>query len=609
MSSHHVARLRLLALCVTVACRTAVLAFVSVHAIKVLQAGEYGNYQSGTLAAWLGLCSLPALILTPFIGPLASSRWNRFVMVGGSAVVIVVLIWAITDTDVMWLSVAGVLALEAAFFAAAVLGSISAFTNNTATGPVIARLLLVWSAIVGVGVVAANFEFSWFVSATPALALAAIALLAVVFGRVSPLKPLSLERGFVKPFLAGARDAVSHRRSRYALVGLWLWFFVAVAAIMALVRVSGKVAIDATWVFVLAIAVGALFSGLNRNSFRHGGVIPYAAVGAAICCIWWRFDAASEWPLAGLGGALGLSLSPLLHFYQTWSESKYHGIGAALLWAGCSMGAIVLAIVLFQLGDDPAAVRRAILNALIGVSVIAVVGAFRMFFRPAVEMTAELLIWPIYRVHAYGPDVARLPVRGPALVIGNHAAWFDPLFVAKVLTIPTTPMMTSKFYDLPILSWLMRRVIGTIRVPDVPFRHEAPELAEAVAALDRGDCIVLFPEGYLRRKEEQPLRRFGRGVWKILADRPTTPVFACWIDGNWGSFLSYRGGPPTKGKRMDFWRRIRIGIIGPIQVDPATLADHMATRTFLMHQVLAARAPLGLEPIALPTDAEHGDGE
>jgi 1-acyl-sn-glycerol-3-phosphate acyltransferase len=160
-------------------------------------------------------------------------------------------------------------------------------------------------------------------------------------------------------------------------------------------------------------------------------------------------------------------------------------------------------------------------------------------------------------------------------------------------------MMTSRFYDLPVLSWIMRHITHTIRVPEKALRHEAPELKEAVAALDRGECVILFPEGYLRRKEAQPIRRFGRGIWQILHDRPDTPVFACWIDGNWGSYFSYKDGPPTKNKRFDFWRRIRIAVTGPVKVAPAQLADHMATRTFLMNQVSAARAPLGLEPLAV----------
>jgi 1-acyl-sn-glycerol-3-phosphate acyltransferase len=224
------------------------------------------------------------------------------------------------------------------------------------------------------------------------------------------------------------------------------------------------------------------------------------------------------------------------------------------------------------------------------------------------ELTAEAFFWPIYRIRAFGPGVAHLPLRGPYLVIGNHAGWFDPLFFAKVLPAPITPMMISTFYDLPVISWLMRHVFGTIRVPDKAVRHEAPELKEAVAALDRGECVVLFPESYLRRKEEVPLRRFGRGIWQILHDRPDTPLFACWIEGAWGSFVSYRGGPPAKGKRPDFWRSIRIGVLGPIAVDPATLADHMATRRFLMQQVSEARKPLGLEPLTVPV-VHEAEGE
>jgi 1-acyl-sn-glycerol-3-phosphate acyltransferase len=310
--------------------------------------------------------------------------------------------------------------------------------------------------------------------------------------------------------------------------------------------------------------------------------------------------------LIGLGLALGLSISPLLNFYFAWTSPRHYGVASALVVAGWCAGAVILAALLVNLGENPAAARPALLNILLAVTGLAVVVGPAAFFRPAMELTAETLLWPIYRIRAVGPGVEHLPGRGPYLVIGNHAGWFDPLFFAKVLPAPIVPMMTSKFYDLPVLSWIMRHVIGTIRVPDTPLRHEAPELKEAVAALDRGECVVLFPEGYLRRKEEVPLRRFGRGVWQILKDRPQTVVFACWIEGVWGSYLSYRGGPPTKGKRPDFWRRIRVGVVGPITVGAAVLEDHMTTRTYLMRQVADARRPLGLDPLELPAvhDAE-----
>ena len=74
-------------------------------------------------------------------------------------------------------------------------------------------------------------------------------------------------------------------------------------------------------------------------------------------------------------------------------------------------------------------------------------------------------------------------------------------------------MMSSKYYDLPIISFLMRNVIGAIRVQDSDYRHTAPELDEAVRRLDRGECVMIFPEGSLRRAEHHLLRNFHQGIW------------------------------------------------------------------------------------------------
>ena len=217
------------------------------------------------------------------------------------------------------------------------------------------------------------------------------------------------------------------------------------------------------------------------------------------------------------------------------------------------------------------------------------------FRRPVVELTLKTLSLPFYRVRAVGPGVAAIPPTGPCLVIANHAAYLDPLFLGCFLPRPTAPMMTSLFYDKPGIRLLMRSVFtDTIRVPETAMKRDTTELTQAVAALDAGKCVVLFPEGYLRRREDQPLRRFGRGVWEILRTRPETPVVACWIEGNWGDFFSYKDGPPTKNKRVRLLRRIDIGVSAPVRVPTAELADHIATRFGLMNHVAAARRHLGL---------------
>jgi 1-acyl-sn-glycerol-3-phosphate acyltransferase len=217
------------------------------------------------------------------------------------------------------------------------------------------------------------------------------------------------------------------------------------------------------------------------------------------------------------------------------------------------------------------------------------------FTRPLVELCLEPVARLLYRVTPRGAE--RLPTFGPCLVIANHAAWFDPCFLGVILPRPITPIMTQRFYDQWFLKPLLKYVFRVIVVPETPIKRETPELVQAVAALDRGEVVVIFPEGYLRRKEEVPLRRFGQGVWHILHARPDTPVVACWIEGGWGSKFSYKDGPPTKNKSMDVRRKIDIAVSAPEAVPAEVLADQLVTRVHLMNRVAGMRSALGLSPL------------
>ena len=90
---------------------------------------------------------------------------------------------------------------------------------------------------------------------------------------------------------------------------------------------------------------------------------------------------------------------------------------------------------------------------------------------------------------------------------------------------------------------------------------------------------------------------FGQGAWHILKELPQTPVVVCWIEGGWGSWASYRGGPPMKNKRLDFRRRIDIYVDEARPLDAAVLAGHHATRDHLR------RACLELSAAARSADA------
>lgn len=240
-------------------------------------------------------------------------------------------------------------------------------------------------------------------------------------------------------------------------------------------------------------------------------------------------------------------------------------------------------------------------------SLILCVWCWLRFFRPFVELCLEPFFRTLYRVKAKG-NLKQFPPFGPCLVIANHAFWLDPIVLAMILPRPVTPIMTQRFYDKWFLRPLLKYVFRVIVVPETMMKRETPELEQAVAALDRGEVVVIFPEGYLQRKEEVPLRRFGQGAWHILRARPDTPVVACWIEGGWGSFFSYRNGLPMKNKRMDLRRKIDIAVSAPEVVSAEVLVDQMATRVCLMNRVAGMRAELGLKPLPtfeVPRMSEH----
>ena len=156
-------------------------------------------------------------------------------------------------------------------------------------------------------------------------------------------------------------------------------------------------------------------------------------------------------------------------------------------------------------------------------------------------------------------------------------------------------MMTSVFYDLPVIYWLMSKVVKAIRVEAATFRREAPELNDAIKALKRGESLLIFPEARLRKKEDQLLFPFGQGIWHILNQLPETPIVPIWVEGVWGSYASYYKGDPFANKSMDFLREIKI-VAGEARVIPKELlAEHRLTRKYLQEVVLENRTIIGLE--------------
>jgi 1-acyl-sn-glycerol-3-phosphate acyltransferase len=558
-------------------------------------------------SAWplvVALALLPAVVLAPVAGAVSNSLPRRWVLVGSAAYCLAV-VGLFAWLNDYWLSC----------WALAALGSAVYYPTRSALLPAAADETHIpltringWFALgagaaVVAGVLITQNRADLAVGTVVALnLLGLLAAWPVWFaGDVCRRDPAGRAlAGFVRDAARTFKD----RPTRLPLLALAGFRGLFAATAVALVPAQDFPTLG-LWL-IAGLALGSLLAGVQGHPWRSHGLVPLGASGLAIGLV---VAALTSPPSGGLCLALGIMAGlvnvPLAAAYQAALPAAARGNGMAVARLASAVGMAALAAPLYGLAGAelvPAA------GQIWLVAVLALAGAWLAwwaFFQGFMEFLVEAAAWPFYRIRARGPGVASFPRMGPVVVISNHCCWFDPVFIAKTLPRRLTAMMTSQFYDRPLLHWFARHVVHAIRVQASTFRREAPELAEAVAALDAGEPLLIFPEGAMRRREQVPLKRFGQGIWHILAERPKTPVVVCWIEGNWGTYTSYRDGPPTVNKRMDFWRRIKVAVARPQLIDEAVLADHRETRNFLMRACLEARRLLGLEPLTLGQGADE----
>jgi 1-acyl-sn-glycerol-3-phosphate acyltransferase len=358
------------------------------------------------------------------------------------------------------------------------------------------------------------------------------------------------------------------------------------------------------------VALGSVLAGLQRHPRRVLGLVPIGATGLAVGLVPLALGLLPS-PVACvlLGIMAGLVNVPLAATYQADVPADARGNAMSVRnFADYTLIALASATLAGLAHFELVSVAGQFW-LVAGVAAVATIVCWRALFREFLELLTEFAVRPMYRIRGHGPGLDQFPAQGPVVIVANHSAWLDPVWLAKVLPRRLIPMMTSIFYDLPVMRWVMVHVAHAIRVQAGKFRREVPELKEAVAVLDRGDCLMVFPEGAMRKQADKPLRQFGQGVWHILHERPATPVVTCWIEGGWGSYFSYYNGQPTKNKRLDFGRHIDIAVSPPEVLPKDVLDNQKTTRAYLMRSCLEARQLLGLEVPPLEPPQEGDDPE
>ena len=119
----------------------------------------------------------------------------------------------------------------------------------------------------------------------------------------------------------------------------------------------------------------------------------------------------------------------------------------------------------------------------------------------------------------------RMPQHGPAIIVVNHVSHVDPFLVSKlVLDAARVPRFLAKesIFEVPVVGWGMR-AMGHIPVKRGT-TDARQSLAAAVAALGRGELIVLHPEGTVTRDPEGWPMAGKTGAARLATLVPDVPV-------------------------------------------------------------------------------------
>ncbi|HXD54244.1 MAG TPA: lysophospholipid acyltransferase family protein [Solirubrobacteraceae bacterium] len=142
---------------------------------------------------------------------------------------------------------------------------------------------------------------------------------------------------------------------------------------------------------------------------------------------------------------------------------------------------------------------------------------------PVVYWVLRGLLVPFFLLYFRMQRVGRehLPKDGPLLLAANHRSFLDPFVIGTLVKRPVYYMAKRELFEKRWQAWLLN-ALGAFPVDRGAGDGDA--MATAREILERGDCVVVFPEG--TRIRRRPLAEPRRGVGRLALETgaPVAPI-------------------------------------------------------------------------------------
>ena len=525
---------------------------VATRALVDPGASEMARQEQTTLAFViftlpLMLFSLPSALLADRISKrtiiIAMKVVEVLIMAGGATV-----LWFNPDGGVWLMVVLAVMGLQSAVFSPAKYGIMPQLCNEgTITrGNGLLELWTFVAIIGGYGVGAALLDWT---RPDVHLAMGALAVLAVV-GLVAsfgiPRVSATSSRG-AKPIREAWRSIRTDRTLKLVIAGqAAFWALASLLGQDVLTYAKEALGLDDTAAgitfvaFGIGVGVGSVAAGRISNHRIEPGLIPLGAIGLALGTTFLGVVAPGESltlaVMGAIGVAAGMMIVPLEAMLQWYSPEDKRGAVIAIANVPIFFGVMVGSLIVYFLGPVLGYSSRGILAIAGLLTIAATIWALWLLPSALLRMFIVIATNTFYRLRVEGRE--HLPEEGGALIVANHVALHDAVFLIASSNRPIRFLVESDYYH----RWFLRpfmKMLGAIPITAADPKQLMRAMKQAGQYLADGEIVGIFAEGEISRTGV--MLPFRRGLTRILKGHDV-PVIPAHLDQVWGSVFSAKGG-------------------------------------------------------------------